>query len=73
MPEFAIVSFAVRLLYLVITLVVAVLFLRWFDRSLNINFRKDVWDVLVKDPVALAVYHGFRLLAVLLLAGQFLS
>jgi hypothetical protein len=72
-PDFALVSFFFRLIYFLITLLAAVLFLRWFDRSLKISFRKDVWDVIRSNPLALAVYHGLRFFAVLQLGAAFLS
>jgi hypothetical protein len=74
-PDFAIVSFFVRLAYFLIALGVVIGFLRWLDYTMGIHgqFKSKVWDVIAQNPLALAVYHGLRFYAVVWLAGQFLS
>lgn len=74
-PEFALVSFLIRLVYFCLALAAAIGFLRWLDWTIGIhgNFKSQVWDVLKQNPMALAVYHGLRFFAVVWLAGQFLS
>lgn len=74
-PEFALVSFLVHVVYLLIALAVVIGFLRILDWTLGLHgqFKSQVWDVLAQNPLALAVYYGFRFFAVCWLAGQFLS
>lgn len=74
-PDFAIVSFFVRLAYFLIALGVVIGFLRWLDYTMGIHgqFKTQVWNVIAQNPLALAVYHGLRFYAVVWLAGQFLS
>lgn len=74
-PDFAIISFLIRLVYLLIALGAAVGFLRWLDWTIGLHgkFKSEVRDVIAKDPLALAVYYGARFAAVLWLFGQFLS
>ncbi|MDO8838000.1 MAG: hypothetical protein Q7V31_03665 [Parvibaculum sp.] len=73
MTDFAIISFLWSLAYFVATLLVATTLLRWFDWTLGIRFKRDVWEKLNENPLALAVYHGLRLLAVFLLGAAFVS
>lgn len=74
-PDFAVVSFAIRLVYFVLALLAVVAFLRWLDWTLGVHgkFKSQVWDVIAQNPLALALYHGARFYAVVYLAGQFLS
>lgn len=74
-PDFALVAFAVRVVYFLIALLAVVGFLRWLDWTMGLHgqFRTKVWDVIATDPLALAAYHGARFFAVVWLAGQFLS
>lgn len=74
-PDFAVASFLVRLVYFVLSLIAIVGFLRWLDWTMGIHnkFKSQVWDVISQNPLALAVYHGARFFAVVYLAGQFLS
>lgn len=73
LPTFAVTSFLVQFIYLLVTVAAVVGLLRWFDKAAGISFKKDVWDKIDKDPRALALYHGLRFLAVCYVAGQFLS
>lgn len=74
-PDFALVSFVLRLCYFVIALCAVVGFLRWLDWTMGLGgkFKSEVWDVIAENPLALALYHGLRFFAVVWLAGQFLS
>lgn len=73
MTDFAAISFIVSLIYFATTIAVARAMLWWFDRTLEIKFKADVWSKIHEDPLALAVYHGLRILAVLYLAASFVG
>jgi len=73
MTDFAIISFIVSIAYFAAALAVATLLLRWFDWTLGIKFKTDVWNKIHEDPLALAVYHGLRIAAVLYLAAAFVG
>lgn len=58
---------AMNMLWLLVGFAGVVYGLRYFDRSLGISFKTQVWDVIAQNSMALAVYHGLRLLAVAML------
>jgi hypothetical protein len=56
------VSLSRSILFILIALLLIKLGLGYFDRRLGINFKKDVFDVLKTEPVALAWYFAMRIL-----------
>lgn len=73
MTEFTLYSFALNLLYCFFAIVLLLLVLRLFDRSLGIKF-KDNWNELKdQNNVAVAVYLGMRFVGCCLLLGFIIS
>jgi len=72
MTSFTAYSVALNLLYLCLALGVVRGALWFFDRSLGINFKRDVLHIIHANSVATALYFGIRLLAVCVLAAAFL-
>jgi hypothetical protein len=60
-------STLMNIFWLLVGFVGVVYGLRYFDKSLGINFKSQVWDVIATNPLALALYHGLRLVAVAML------
>jgi len=58
---------AMNMLWLLVGFVGVIFGLRYFDKSLGISFKSQVWDVIATNSMALAVYHGLRLIAVAML------
>lgn len=70
--DFALIAFLKNVVYLIVTLGLLRYGLYWLDRSMGINFKEMVWDVISKDSMALAVYHGLRFIGVCVVASAFL-
>ena len=56
-----------NIFWLLVGFVGVVFGLRYFDKSLGISFKTQVWDVIAQNSMALALYHGLRLVAVAML------
>ena len=72
MTEYTVVASLLNLAYLILAIATIRAMLYWFDRSLGIEFKKDVWDIIAQNARALALYHGVRFLAVCVFAALLL-
>lgn len=68
-----VVGWIFNLIYMATACVVIVTLLRYLDRGLGINFRRDILNVLQTDPKAVAVYFAARFIGACLLAGLMLG
>jgi len=73
MNEILLYSMAVKLVVAVLAIAIAWGLLRRFDKSLEINFKTDVWPKLSNTGIGLAIYHGLRFFGVMLLIGLVMS
>jgi hypothetical protein len=52
-----------------VALAIALGFLAYLDRSLGIKFGEKVFASIERNPIAMAIYFGFRFIGVCLLVG----
>ncbi|MCF6459057.1 hypothetical protein [Pseudoalteromonas sp. MMG024] len=62
-----------NLLYLLVAVVTVFVALRIRDKLLAVSFRNDVYPILKKSPLALAVFYGAWVLGVCHLAARMLG
>lgn len=65
-------TFALNLLYFIITVWMVFFVLRRLDKSLGVTFKDDVLVPLLAGNLAPAIYFGARFLGVCILAAAFL-
>lgn len=58
-----------KLIGIACAIVIMFAFSAHLDRRGGIDFKADVWPVLLKDPRALGLYVGMRVLAISIITG----
>jgi hypothetical protein len=69
MDSFLLLDFIIKLFYVVVALIIMVLFLRWFDKLVGINFKASFTKVL-EDGKAFSIYIGLRFIGISILISS---